>query len=212
MAAVVRAGQTSLGFWLLSCTFVFQSAAVPGRRFSNSPTSQSPVRWRQPQKKNWTKTVNNKNMKKLFKPLVLVCFLTFTANTLLAQDPRETEIRRLENAEREAVLKGDTTVLFKQLWSPNMVVNAPANRVGTVEITKIHTRKGLLNYASFERNIEKITFNENLAIVMGEEKLKPQGLSDNAGKLITRRFTNIWKFSNNSWSIIARQATIIKVE
>ena len=30
MAAVVRAGQTSVGFWLLSCTFVFQSAAVTG--------------------------------------------------------------------------------------------------------------------------------------------------------------------------------------
>ena len=30
MAAVVRAGQASVGFWLLSCTFVFQSAAVPG--------------------------------------------------------------------------------------------------------------------------------------------------------------------------------------
>jgi len=30
MAAVVRAGQASLGICRLSCTFVFQSAAVPG--------------------------------------------------------------------------------------------------------------------------------------------------------------------------------------
>jgi len=44
MAAVVRAGQASVGFWLLSCTFVFQSAAVLGGRFSNPPTSQSPER------------------------------------------------------------------------------------------------------------------------------------------------------------------------
>jgi len=42
MAAVVRAGQTSVGICRLSCTFVFQSAAVPGGRFSNSPTSPSP--------------------------------------------------------------------------------------------------------------------------------------------------------------------------
>ena len=48
MAAVVRAGQASVGFWLLSCTFVFQSAAVLGGRFSNPPTSQSPERYRQP--------------------------------------------------------------------------------------------------------------------------------------------------------------------
>jgi len=45
MAAVVLAGQTSVGICRLSCTFVFQSAAVTGGRFSNSPTSQSPVRW-----------------------------------------------------------------------------------------------------------------------------------------------------------------------
>ena len=151
-------------------------------------------------------------MKKIFSSLILAFCLIFTTDTLLAQDPREIEIRRLENIEREAVLKGDTTVLFEQLWSPAMVVNTPANRVGTVEVTKMLTRTGKLNYSSFERNIEKITFNENLAIVMGEEKLKPQGLSENAEKLIIRRFTNIWKFANSRWSIIARQATIIKVE
>ena len=59
---------------------------------------------------------------------------------------------------------------------------------------------------------EKITFNDDLAIVMGEEKIKPQGKQPNAGKLVTRRFTNVWKYSNSAWSIIARQATIIKVE
>ena len=69
-----------------------------------------------------------------------------------------------------------------------------------------------MNYASFERNIEKIAFNDNLAVVMGEEILKPQGIQVNAGKTVTRRFTNVWKYTNNSWSIIIRQATIIKVE
>jgi hypothetical protein len=146
-----------------------------------------------------------------FKNVTLTISLALISNISYAQDPREPEIRRLETIEREAVLKGDTVVLYK-LWSPQMVVNAPANRVGSVEVTKMHTRSGKLNYAAFDRNIEKITFNDNLAIVMGEEKLKPQGLSDNSGKLITRRFTNIWKFADNSWTIIARQATIIKVE
>lgn len=151
-------------------------------------------------------------MKKLIMPLVLSLFLTITSNNISGQNLKESEIRRLENLEREAVLKVDTTLLFNQLWSPDMVVNAPVNRVVTVEATKMFTRTGRLNYASFERNIEKITFNNDLAIVMGEEKLKPQGLSDNAGKIVTRRFTNIWKKSNNSWSIIARQSTIIRVE
>jgi hypothetical protein len=151
------------------------------------------------------------NMKIIFKVFFVTLSLTLTANIIFAQDSREPEIRQLENIEREAVLKGDSLTLFK-LWSPNMVIHNPANIVMTVVGTKMLLRTGKLNYISFERTIEKITFDDNLAIVMGEEKLKPQGLSSNAGKLVTRRFTNIWKFSNNSWSIIARQATIIKVE
>jgi hypothetical protein len=42
MAAVVRAGKASLNFWLLSCTFVFQSAAVPGLTFFKSPNIAKP--------------------------------------------------------------------------------------------------------------------------------------------------------------------------
>jgi hypothetical protein len=45
MGAGVLAGQASVGFWLLSCTFVFQSTAVPGLTFFTPPTSQSPDRW-----------------------------------------------------------------------------------------------------------------------------------------------------------------------
>ncbi len=41
MAAVVRAGQTSVGICRLSCTFVFQSSAVPGGRFSNPQHRQA---------------------------------------------------------------------------------------------------------------------------------------------------------------------------
>jgi hypothetical protein len=47
---------------------------------------------------------------------------------------------------------------------------------------------------------------------MGSEIIRPQGQQINAGKVVTRRFTNVWMNSNNTWSIIARQATIIKVE
>jgi hypothetical protein len=49
-------------------------------------------------------------------------------------------------------------------------------------------------------------------MVMGEEIIKPVGHQQHAGKTVTRRFTNIWKFANNQWQIIGRQATIIKVE
>jgi hypothetical protein len=48
IAAIVRAGQTSVGICRLSYTFVFQSAAVPGGRNTNSRTLASPVRCKQP--------------------------------------------------------------------------------------------------------------------------------------------------------------------
>lgn len=151
-------------------------------------------------------------MKKLLSLLAASLFMTGITNNISAQDPREAEIRNLENLERESVMKSDSGALFDKIWSPKMVVNTPANVVGTVEGTKQIFRTGGLKYLSFERNIEKIAFNDDVAIVMGGEVIKPQGTQPNAGKTVSRRFTHVWKFSNNNWSIIARQATIIKVE
>ena len=151
-------------------------------------------------------------MKSLNSLLIFSLFLTCIANISSAQDPREAEIRRLETLERESVLKSDSATLFDKIWSSKMIINTPANVVGTIEGTKQHLRTGGLNYLSFERSIEKITFNDDIAIVMGGEVIKPQGSQPNAGKTVTRRFTHVWKHSDNSWSVIARQATIIKVE
>jgi hypothetical protein len=148
-------------------------------------------------------------MKYLF---TLSAIFIFSSGITLAQDPREQEIRRLENLERESVLKDDSTALFDKIWSPTMIVNTPANVVGTVQGTKAIFRAGGLRYLAFERTIEKISFNDNIAIVMGGEMIKPQGKQPNVGKTVSRRFTHVWQFKNNSWSIIARQATIIKVE
>lgn len=146
------------------------------------------------------------------KQLLTLALIAFAMMTFAQTDPREVEIRRLENIEREATMRGDSAVLFGKIWSNEMVVNTPANRVGTVEGSKMQLRTGNLAYSSFVRNIEKITFNDNIAMVMGEEITKPQGIQQHAGKTVTRRFTNIWKYANNQWFMIGRQATIVKVE
>lgn len=151
-------------------------------------------------------------MKRSFTLLTIPLCLTCITKIVSGQDRREVEIRRMETLERESVLKGDSAALFDKIWSPTMIVNTPANVVGTIEGTKAHFRAGDLNYLSFERNIEKITFNDNVAIVMGGEVIKPQGHQVNAGKTVSRRFTHVWLYKDDRWSIIARQATIIKVE
>ena len=133
-------------------------------------------------------------------------------NASVAQDPREAEIRRLDNLERESVLKSDSVALFDKLWSPKMIINTPANVAGTVDGTKAHFRSGGLAYKSFERTIEMIRMYDQVAIVIGGEVIKPQGKQPNAGKAVSRRFTHVWMQKDGAWSIVARQATIIKVE
>src|SRR5688572_12230331 len=151
-------------------------------------------------------------MRQLICTLAISVLVLFSGSHTFGQDNREAEIRRLENLEREAVLKSDSVALFNKMWSPGMVINSPANVVGTVEATKGLLRAGGLSYLSFERNIEKITFHDNVAVVMGGEIIRPQGNQVNSGKTVSRRFTNVWLYKNNMWSIIARQATIIKIE
>ena len=125
---------------------------------------------------------------------------------------REAEIRKVEDKERLAVLRKDVHELRNKLWSPNLVVQSPANSIGTVDATVRNITEGRIDYASFDRNIEKITFDGDVAIVMGEEVLQPQRIAPNAGKKVTRRYTNVWKRSKGRWRLIARQATVIRVE
>jgi len=140
--------------------------------------------------------------------LALACFIHQYSS---AQAVDESFIRKLDNEERLAVLRNDSVALFTKYWSPDMIVNTPANIAGTVEGTKKHVRDGKLDYAVFDRDIEKISILDNVAIVMGLETLKPQGKSDNVGKTVKRRFTNIWMKQKGVWRLVARQATIIAV-
>ncbi|MEO8766236.1 MAG: hypothetical protein ABI416_18180 [Ginsengibacter sp.] len=47
---------------------------------------------------------------------------------------------------------------------------------------------------------------------MGKEIVGPKGITANAGKIVTRRFTNIWMKTTDGWKLTARQATIIPVK
>jgi ketosteroid isomerase-like protein len=131
---------------------------------------------------------------------------------IMAQSKDEQIIRNLEHQELEAVLHGDTTALFEKLWAPELIVNNPANLVITKQQVVELIKAGKINYETFERIIEKISIVGNTAIVMGREELKPQGNTDNAGKQVTRRFTNVWIKQKSHWLLTGRQATIAFVQ
>lgn len=141
---------------------------------------------------------------------LLLSSLLFSVCTY-SQSAEETEIRKLENAQREAFLKKDTTTLYK-IFSPDFVVHAPTNKVTSLQKLKELIRSGEVDMAAFERVTEKVTFNNNIAIAMGHETLNPTGKMPNVGKTVKRRYTNIWMKTNESWQLVARQSTIISVE
>jgi hypothetical protein len=149
-------------------------------------------------------------MKKLFTPFVMSVLLGLTYNVSLAQEDKELEIRKLENIEGEAWVKKDSMTLFK-LFAPELVVNSPLNNVINLAILKKLIRAGKVDISSSEKKIEKVSFIKDMVVVMGSDIVKPQGAMDNAGKTVTRRYTDIWIYDGAGWRLTIRQATIISI-
>ncbi len=70
------------------------------------------------------------------KKIILTLLLLSIFFNSRAQTGVETEIRKLEDEQREAFLKKDTATLFK-LFSPDFVVNAPTNKITTLKELKL---------------------------------------------------------------------------
>ena len=121
------------------------------------------------------------------------------------QSKDEQEIRYLEKHWTQLLDKGDTTSLLN-IWSKEYVVNNPNGKIVTpMEIIAL-MRSGH-KFPSVERIIEKITFNQNIAIVMGKELQQPPNMTTNKDEWIPRRFTNVWIKTKNEWRLAARQSS-----
>ena len=121
----------------------------------------------------------------------------------------EDTIRQLEEEERQAVLNEDVAAL-ERLWSEEFIVNNPQNRITASRGDALTlVQRGLIRYAAFERRIEAIRFNDDIAIVMGAETVEPVGDEPRAGAIVERRFTNIWRKKEAAWRMIARHANVI---
>ena len=116
----------------------------------------------------------------------------------------EKEIRRLELAHADAVLRGDLAAMDK-IWTTDFKVNNPFNEVDKAD----RIRTGAMTYSSFVREPESVQIHKNTVIVMGRETVLPKGSSPGAGKTINRRYTNIWMKREGKWRLIARHASVI---
>ena len=144
--------------------------------------------------------------------LFLIMALSMSlVNHSFCQQKDEALIRQRENMEREAILKGDT-IQLSNLVSRKIVVQNPENAfVGFRQIID-RIKTGKIDYSLFERRIDTVAFMNGIAVVMGLETLIPKGSTQNAGKTIQRRFTNVWTKEHGDWKLTARQATIVSAK
>ena len=138
-----------------------------------------------------------------------VVFVVFVAGSASAQSAKqkakiEQEIRRLDLAHAEAVLRGDLAALDK-LWTEDFKVNNPFNQIDRAD----RIRTGAVTYSSFIREPETVLIHGNTIIVMGREIVVPKGNSPESGKTINRRYTNIWMKRSGNWRLVARHASVI---
>ncbi len=134
---------------------------------------------------------------------------SFAGQAAKADDAAEREIRKIDEAERVAVLAGDLPAI-ERAWADDFTVNAPNNQVlkGKKDAVAL-VRAGILDYASFERDVEAVLIHGDTAILMGLETVKPRNKAPEAGRTVRRRFTNIWMKRDGRWQLTARQATNI---
>jgi ketosteroid isomerase-like protein len=125
----------------------------------------------------------------------------------------EKTVRSLDDQERVAVLKRDRGMM-ERLWSDDLFVNAPNNEllIGKAAVLAWVDR-GIINFSSFERHVELVRIDGDIAIIMGAETVTPMGDAPmaglRAGQAIRRRFTNIWKRNAGTWRLYARHANVV---
>lgn len=143
------------------------------------------------------------------KKLVLTRLSSVCVCHLFAQDQDvESEIRRLEHMEVQAVLDKDTATLLT-LWDKEYVVNAPDNKINFAGKTTLDRPVLKRSRTSFTRDIEQIIVRGNTVFSMGNETVVSTDDQTNLQQTLKRRYTNIWMKQGDSWKLVARHANVI---
>ena len=136
--------------------------------------------------------------------LLSICFW-LTGTIAFGQSKDELELRRLETHWTELLDQGDIPALL-EIWSDEYVVNNPNGKIVTPKEIVALMESGH-KFPEVKRFIEKITFNKNVAIIMGKELQQPKNMTPNLEEWIPRRFTNVWIKMGDNWKLAARQST-----
>lgn len=123
-----------------------------------------------------------------------------------AQD-MESAVRVQEAREARAVLAGDLPDLTR-VWDEGFVVNSPNNTIGKGrDAIAALVRAGVIDYDRFERTVEHVRVEGDTAVAMGQEIVRPKR-GPQAGRTLTRRYTNVYRLKGGEWRLWARHANL----
>jgi hypothetical protein len=117
------------------------------------------------------------------------------------------EIRALEERERLSVLERNVAEV-EALRDPAFAANTPDNSVTIGSQRGIErVRAGALDYERFDRSIEHIEVDGDVAVAMGAEVVQSRS-GPQAGRVLHRRYTNVWLRKNGKWRLRFRHANL----
>jgi ketosteroid isomerase-like protein len=97
--------------------------------------------------------------------------------------------------------------------APDLVVNAPGNRIARRDGVIQFFKADQIRYRSVDSMIEFVEARGDSVVLMGEETVTPISTTRDAGKTVRRRFTDVYrKAEDGRWYLTIRQATNISVE
>jgi ketosteroid isomerase-like protein len=151
-----------------------------------------------------------RNLSGLFVGLILACSTALPQQ--LPENPTlEGVIRGLDLAHAEGIFKGDAAALDR-LMADDVTVNHPTNRIVNEKKELLALiGQGVIRYTRFERRPEKFLFYNDMVVVMGDETVVPAKGAPNEGKVLRRRYTNVWMLTNGQWRLAFRHANNVSV-
>ena len=130
----------------------------------------------------------------------------------IAAHPDEANLRAADAEQMRIILEGDAKAQ-QEFMHPNYIINAPANVVRRKAELVADLARGAMGSETFERTIEGTAVTGNVGIVMGRETVRPTATSNlgrlHPGKILQRRFTNVFLWEDGKWRFLARQASIV---
>lgn len=128
-------------------------------------------------------------------------------------DPSEESLRAAGLHQTTIIAAGDADA-FTSFLHPNFMVNGPNNRCGGRNQVIGLFKAGALSHEQFERDVESTSITGNVGIVMGKETVVPSDGSPLAAAYgknpLQRRFTDIYLFADGAWTLLARQASVVR--